>query len=154
MPQDTEHNSPSTPPVASPDTNFNPLSPSALSPPTTTGPQVTVSPPRFTQSPDPESPRREQSSNGASKQGNNNPKNRHIRLPTHLHRPHLESGHRSLSEVIRAVRSREEQETLLEDDEIADPDGCLREDGGLFGPREVFFKDPHAALKVYWNIHR
>jgi hypothetical protein len=37
---------------------------------------------------------------------------------------------------------------------VADPDGCLREDGGLFGPREVFFKDPHAGLKVYWNIHR
>lgn len=52
------------------------------------------------------------------------------------------------------MRSREEQETLLEDDEVADPDGCLREDGGLFGPREVFFKDPHAGLKVYWNIHR
>jgi hypothetical protein len=48
----------------------------------------------------------------------------HIRLPDHLDRPHL-SPHRSLSDALRAVRSREEQETLLGDDEVADPDGCL-----------------------------
>lgn len=78
----------------------------------------------------------------------------HIRIPQHLNRPHLTSNHRSLSDALRAVRSREEQETLLEDDEVADADGCLREDGGRLGPREVFFPDPHNELRVYYTIHR
>jgi hypothetical protein len=77
----------------------------------------------------------------------------HIRIPEHLQRPHLSPKHRSLSDVLRAQRSREEQETLLEDDEVADPDGCLREDGRT-GEREVFFRDPHSNLRVYYTIHR
>ncbi|KAF2815051.1 uncharacterized protein BDZ99DRAFT_566953 [Mytilinidion resinicola] len=63
------------------------------------------------------------------------------------------SSHRSLSEALRAVRSREEQETLLGDgdEEIADPDGCLR---AYAGPQQVFVPDPHAGLPVYVSIHR
>ncbi|KAF2175631.1 hypothetical protein K469DRAFT_701665 [Zopfia rhizophila CBS 207.26] len=76
----------------------------------------------------------------------------HIRIPDHLTRPHLNSSHRSLSDALRAVRSREEQETLLDDDEVADPDGCLRENG--CGPREVFCQDPWRDLPVYMTIHR
>lgn len=52
------------------------------------------------------------------------------------------------------MRSREEQETLLGDDEIADRDGCLREAGRPQGPREVFYADPNSNLDVYYNIHR
>jgi hypothetical protein len=83
----------------------------------------------------------------------------HITIPRHLaHRPHLSEhrteSHRSLSEALRQQRSREEQETLLGDDEIADPDGCLREDGGIGGPRAIFCPDPHAGLGVYVTIHR
>lgn len=78
----------------------------------------------------------------------------HIRIQQ-LSRPHLQHEHRSLSEIVRAVRSREEQETLLEEDGIADPDGCVRADTGVFvGPREVFSRDPHRDLRVYYNIHR
>ncbi|OCL14854.1 hypothetical protein AOQ84DRAFT_330351 [Glonium stellatum] len=60
-------------------------------------------------------------------------------------------SHRSLSEALRAVRSREEQETLLGDEEQADPDGCLRGDGG---PRPIFVPDPHSGLPIYMTIHR
>ncbi|ORY06014.1 hypothetical protein BCR34DRAFT_41291 [Clohesyomyces aquaticus] len=79
---------------------------------------------------------------------------KHIRIPDHLQRPHLNASHRSLSDALRAVRSREEQETLLGDDEAADPDGCLREDGLRGGPREIFCRDPHQHLPVYYSIHR
>ncbi|KAF2751639.1 hypothetical protein M011DRAFT_463145 [Sporormia fimetaria CBS 119925] len=86
--------------------------------------------------------------------GSKGPK--HIRLPQLLKRPHLESGtsHRSLSEAIRGVRSREEPETLLEEDDVADPDGTLRLDGSSMGPTEIFFPDPYKHLKVYHTIHR
>jgi hypothetical protein len=79
----------------------------------------------------------------------------HIKLPDHLNRPHLAANHRTLSDALRAVRSREEQETLLgQDEEVVDPDGCVREDGGVTGPREIFCQDPHAGLMVYYTIHR
>ncbi|KAH7137955.1 hypothetical protein B0J11DRAFT_449702 [Dendryphion nanum] len=78
----------------------------------------------------------------------------HVRIPEHLNRPHLTSNHRTVSDALRAVRSREEQETLLGDDEVADADGCLREDGDARGPREVFCPDPHAELGVYYTIQR
>lgn len=75
----------------------------------------------------------------------------HIRLPEQLRRPHLDhvsSSHRSLSEALRAVRNREEQETLLEDYEGADVDG------GELGMGEIFFPDPYKHLQVYYTIHR
>ncbi|KAF2470289.1 uncharacterized protein BDR25DRAFT_262072 [Lindgomyces ingoldianus] len=82
------------------------------------------------------------------------PPGQHIRIPEQLQRPHLNQSHRSLSDALRLVRSREEQETLLGDDEVADPDGCLREDGLMNGPREIFCRDPHQDLPVYYTIHR
>ncbi|OCK86148.1 hypothetical protein K432DRAFT_316847 [Lepidopterella palustris CBS 459.81] len=63
----------------------------------------------------------------------------------------LNASHRSLSDALRAVRSREEQETLLGDEEQADPDGCLRPNGR---PAQVFVPNPHAELPVYTTIHR
>ncbi|KAF2731073.1 hypothetical protein EJ04DRAFT_472594, partial [Polyplosphaeria fusca] len=82
----------------------------------------------------------------------------HITIPRHLaHRPHLSElrseSHRSLSEALRVQRSHEEQETLLGDDEDADADGCLREEGPD-APGEIFCPDPHAGLGVYMTIHR
>ena len=96
---------------------------------------------------------------GAGGDGDVSPKradaSQHIRLPDHLIRPHLTAIHRTLSDAVRAVRSREEQETLLDaDEEDVDPDGCVREDGGLMGPRGVFCPDPHEKLPVYYTIHR
>ncbi|KAF2869069.1 hypothetical protein BDV95DRAFT_499296 [Massariosphaeria phaeospora] len=80
---------------------------------------------------------------------------RHIHIPEHLARPHLAGPHRSLSEALRFVRSREDQETLLSVDDVdARSDGCLREDGEGAGPRELFFADPHSNLGVYVTIHR
>ncbi|KAF2008221.1 hypothetical protein P154DRAFT_516924 [Amniculicola lignicola CBS 123094] len=95
--------------------------------------------------------------NGTADAGDISPKRTgdHIRIPTQLQRPHLSESHRSLSDALRAVRSREEQETLLgEDEEIADDDGCLREDGRRTGPREIFCPDPHSELPVYYSIQR
>ncbi|KAF2122125.1 hypothetical protein BDV96DRAFT_562947 [Lophiotrema nucula] len=93
-----------------------------------------------------------------TKDGSISPKrgDNHIRIPEHLaRRPHLTESHRTLSDALRAQRSREEQETLLgADEEVADPDGCVREDGGQTGAREVFCPDPHQGLGVYVTIHR
>lgn len=77
----------------------------------------------------------------------------HIKLADHLNRPHLKA-HRTLSDALRAERSREEQETLLNDDDLADADGCLRDHGQPSGPRQVFYSDPNSALDTYYNIHR
>ncbi|CAI6339060.1 unnamed protein product [Periconia digitata] len=88
--------------------------------------------------------------------GSDTPKpkpSRHIKLADHLQRPHL-SAHRTLSDALRAERSREEQETLLGDDDLADADGCLRQDGQQPGPRQVFYADPNSALDTYYTIHR
>ncbi|KAF2679119.1 hypothetical protein K458DRAFT_435352 [Lentithecium fluviatile CBS 122367] len=98
-----------------------------------------------------------QQTNGSSNGSNNSPRQKstqHIKLPDHLNRPHLSGVHRTLSDALRAERSREEQETLLGDDEDADRDGCLREPGELPGPREIFARDLHASLNIYYNIQR
>jgi hypothetical protein len=79
----------------------------------------------------------------------------HIRIPTVLNRrPHLHENSRTLSEALRAVRSREEQETLLGDDEVSNPDGVSRDAEGAREPREVFTRDPHLKLPVYYTIQR
>ncbi|KAF1950289.1 hypothetical protein CC80DRAFT_554517 [Byssothecium circinans] len=78
----------------------------------------------------------------------------HIRLADHFQRPHLAGDHRTLSDALRAERSREEQETLLGDDELAGPDGCLREEGQETGPRQVFHPDANTGLNIYYTIHR
>lgn len=61
----------------------------------------------------------------------------------------LESS-RSITEALRQARAREEQETLLGDDEQADDDGC-------YPPRRddrPFVENPHAGLPVYMTIQR
>lgn len=62
-------------------------------------------------------------------------------------RPDLQ---RSISDALRNMRSREEQETLLGDEEQADADGHLRPQG----PEQIFCPNPHADLPVYTTIHR
>ena len=57
---------------------------------------------------------------------------------------------RSISEALRLARSREEQETLLGEEEQADDDGC-------FPPRQNSdprAPNPHSALPVYTTIHK
>jgi hypothetical protein len=79
----------------------------------------------------------------------------HIKLPERLNRP--QTGlHRTLSDALRAERSREEQETLLADDEDEDADrgGCLREPGELPGSRDVVAPELHPGLNIYYNIQR
>ena len=78
----------------------------------------------------------------------------HIRLVDHLQRPNRLGSHRTLSDALRAERSRAEQETLLADDELADPDGCLREEGRQPGPRQIFQPDTNTGLDIYYTIHR
>src|ERR1700761_1228581 len=57
---------------------------------------------------------------------------------------------KSVSEALRLARSREEQETLLEEGEEADDDGC-------YPPRindEPRAPNPHKSLPVYGTIHK
>lgn len=56
---------------------------------------------------------------------------------------------RTVSEALRAVRSREEQETLLGEHEEADGEGCI----GL-SDHVHFTPNPHSKLPVYKTIHR
>ncbi|KAH7394131.1 hypothetical protein DE146DRAFT_660829 [Phaeosphaeria sp. MPI-PUGE-AT-0046c] len=79
---------------------------------------------------------------------------RHIEFRKYLKRPHLEESQRTLSDALRAAKSREEQETLLPDDEPAGSDGCFNGAGEPVGPREQFAPYTHSALQVYYNIHR
>jgi hypothetical protein len=79
---------------------------------------------------------------------------RHIEFRNHLRRPHLTETQRTLSDALRAAKSREEQETLLPDEDHAGSDGCFNGTGAPVGPREVFAPYPHSQLKVYYNIHR
>lgn len=79
---------------------------------------------------------------------------RHIEFRNHLRRPHLTETQRTLSDALRAAKSREEQETLLPEEDHAGSDGCFNGTGQPVGPRDVFAPDPHSGLKVYYNIHR
>ena len=57
---------------------------------------------------------------------------------------------KSLGEALRLARTREEQETLLGEEEMADDDGC-------YPPRmndEPRAENPHRQLPVYTAIHR
>jgi hypothetical protein len=79
---------------------------------------------------------------------------RHIEFRKFLKRPHLEESQRTLSDALRAAKSREEQETLLPDDDHAGSDGCFNGAGQPVGPRELRAPYPHSGLQVYYNIHR
>ncbi|KAF2838562.1 receptor-activated Ca2+-permeable cation channel [Patellaria atrata CBS 101060] len=57
---------------------------------------------------------------------------------------------RTLSDALRLAQSREEQETLLGDEEVADENGCITDSLS----QVIFAPDPHAKLPVYTNIHR
>jgi hypothetical protein len=57
---------------------------------------------------------------------------------------------KSVSEALRLARSREEQETLLGDNEQADDDGC-------YPPRkndDPRAPNPHSSLPIYITIHK
>ncbi|KAF2201532.1 hypothetical protein GQ43DRAFT_431562 [Delitschia confertaspora ATCC 74209] len=78
----------------------------------------------------------------------------HIRLPPHFERPHLNASHRSLSDAVKAVRSREEQDRLLSDEEDGLEDGVGADADEVRRTSEVFCQDPHRGLEVYTTIHR
>ncbi|OTA38593.1 hypothetical protein BTJ68_01379 [Hortaea werneckii EXF-2000] len=57
---------------------------------------------------------------------------------------------KSISEALRLARTREEQETLLGDEELADDDGC-------YPPRQSDaprVPNPHRTLPIYTTIHK
>ena len=56
-------------------------------------------------------------------------------------------AHRTISQALRIAREREEQETLMGDDENAEPESCLTR-------AHSFHDNPHANLLVYKTIHR
>lgn len=56
-------------------------------------------------------------------------------------------AHRSISQALRIAREREEQETLMGDDENGEPESCLTR-------AHSFHDNPHANLPVYKTIHR
>lgn len=78
----------------------------------------------------------------------------HVEFRKYLKRPHLSESQRTLSDALRAAKSREEQETLLPDDDHAGSDGCFNGAGEPVGQREAFAPYPHYNLQVYYNIHR
>lgn len=78
----------------------------------------------------------------------------HIEFRKYLKRPRITENQRTLSDALRSARSREEQETLLPDDDHAGSDGCFNGAGEPVGVRELFAPYPHANLTVYYNIHR
>ncbi|KAK5135013.1 hypothetical protein LTR08_005673 [Meristemomyces frigidus] len=70
----------------------------------------------------------------------------------HLFRRNTARGEstKSIGEVLRHARNREEQETLLDDEELADDDGC-------YPPRQnddPRVPNPHSWLPVYTTIHK
>lgn len=71
-------------------------------------------------------------------------------LPARLSAAVRGESHRSMSEAMRMERSRQEQETLLDDEEQADDDGC-------YPPRkndDPRAPNPHGWLPVYTTIHK
>jgi len=81
----------------------------------------------------------------------------HIQLAAEPQRPQLPKRNtvrgestKSISEALRLARSREEQETLLGEEEQADDDGC-------YPPRqndEPRTPNPHRHLPIYTTIHK
>lgn len=79
---------------------------------------------------------------------------RHVEFRKYLKRPHLTETQRTLSDALRSAKSREEQETLLPDEDYAGSDGCFNGRGEPMASRTVFTPDPHTVSRVYFNIHR
>lgn len=82
------------------------------------------------------------------------PSSRHVKIKDHLLRPHLSGNQRTLSDALRAERSREEQETLLEDHDTETGDGHACAHDAQAQPRPLSPYEPHSDLNVYYNIHR
>ena len=78
----------------------------------------------------------------------------HVEFRKYLKRPHLSESQRTLSDALRAAKSREEQETLLPDDDHAGSDGCFSAAGHHVEIRDVFAPYPYTNLQIYYNIHR
>lgn len=79
---------------------------------------------------------------------------RHIEFRKYLKRPHLTESQRTLSDALRSAKNREEQETLLPDDDHAGSDGCFNGQGEPVGLRDNSAPDPSANQRIYYNIHR
>ncbi len=100
---------------------------------------------------------------GQDHDGDTSPKHRlspsrkssgHVEFRKYLKRPHLSESQRTLSDALRAAKSREEQETLLPDDDHAGSDGCFSAAGHHVEIRDVFAPYPYSNLQIYYNIHR
>ncbi|KAL6709439.1 hypothetical protein ACN47E_001374 [Coniothyrium glycines] len=79
---------------------------------------------------------------------------RHIEFRKFLKRPHLTETQRTLSDALRSAKSREDQETLLPDDDHAGSDGCFNAQGEPLTPRDVTTPVSSKNERVYFNIHR
>lgn len=67
-----------------------------------------------------------------------------IQISRSMSRP---EAHRTISQALRVAREREEQETLLGDEENIEPDSTLTR-------VHSYHENPHADLPVYKTIHR
>ncbi|KAF1839810.1 hypothetical protein BDW02DRAFT_643790 [Decorospora gaudefroyi] len=80
---------------------------------------------------------------------------KHIEFRKYLKRPHLMETQRTLSDALRSAKSREEQETLLPDEDYAGSDGCFNGRGEpMASSRTAVAPELTNNLKVYFNIHR
>ena len=79
---------------------------------------------------------------------------KHIEFRKYLKRPHLTGTQRTLSDALRSAKSREEQETLLPDDDHAGSDGCFNAQGDPMTPRDISTPTSSDNQRVYFNIHR
>jgi hypothetical protein len=61
---------------------------------------------------------------------------------------------RTLSDALRSAKSREEQETLLPEEDYAGSDGCFNGQGEPMVPRTASAPDLNNNKKTYFNIHR
>ena len=79
---------------------------------------------------------------------------RHIEFRKYLKRPHMMENQRTLSDALRSAKSREEQETLLPEEDYAGADGCFNGQGEPMLERTASAPDLNNNKKTYFNIHR
>ncbi|KAL6149602.1 hypothetical protein ACJQWK_02402 [Exserohilum turcicum] len=80
---------------------------------------------------------------------------RHIEFRKYLKRPYKDTQ-RTLSDALRSARSREEQETLLPEEDYAGSDGCFNGQGQPMAPRipGTHPVNNYLTYRTYFNIHR
>jgi hypothetical protein len=61
---------------------------------------------------------------------------------------------RTLSDALRSAKSREEQETLLPEEDYAGSDGCFNGQGEPMASQTTPAPVLQKNLKVYFNVHR